>query len=297
MKFWTGFTKLASIPAHHKVVTFKGASGYWVTNQLGHKLFISAKSGRVWFPIVFRGRKPDEVMPSEFDALTPEQSGEASYQEWLAEFKNQKALDDIHNGYEFTDNGKKYLDRLKKMLLKHKLDQHGLDFQTFDKMTSTNDIDKVKQLAKSLGKKYRVISQTLKQDENPDVERMDKEFLHNWSKLMPLFDFDPNNYNPKIDTPEDIHTKEVEKTFTTFLAKVRPILDVQMNDVDDILTILAKSVKDRNLPIAQKSWNVLTDILVNNVKKHYFHIVGKHSAYILELPEYHQMHEVLFHEN
>ena len=296
MKFFTDIIKIASIPLHHQIFEVQNQNGYWTTNQLGYKMFIASKTGKIWLPIKLRGKFPDQVLPSEFDALTPEENGSEDYQKWLEDLNNKKSLNNIHDGYNFTDTGKKYIERLKKIFLKHKLDQQGIDMQSFDKMLSTNDLEKIRQIAKSLGKKYRVVSEKMKSEKNPDIERMDKDFNHNWSKLMPLFNYDPNQYNPKIETPEEIHQKKIEADFSSFLSKVKPILDIQMNDVDNILTVLAKAIKDNKIETAKKSWTLLSNILISNIKNHYYHSVGKVSSYIVELPEYKKMHEDLLHD-
>lgn len=288
MKFINNIIKIAHAP-HAKVVNFKGCDGYWTKNKLGYNLFISAKDGKIWLPLPLRGQKPDAVPSERFVALSENDNGKQDYEEWLSHFRNQQESDKLHNGYEFTDKGKQLMGRIKNFLIKN-----NIDSSLVDKMLSHMDVEKVKQLAKNLAKKYRSHLETLRSQNNPDADRVDKEFFSNWNKLNPLFQYNPNDYNPHIDSVEEIKTQNLKDTFLDFAHSVAPFLDAQMSDIEEIIKVLNKAISDDKIEIARRTWNLLHSTIVSNLNNHYFHIIGKNSARILELPQYIALQKQLF---
>jgi len=288
--------KVAHIQNHHTLPSrshstlFDGHEGSWIKNQILGRLFISKENGTILFPIELRGKSSKDITEEDISKVNPEETGDKLYHDWLMQQQNNIDAKQLYNGHEWTETGIKYLMRLKKILSA----THTVDMKLFDKMQSSNNIESIKQLAKTIGKQYRKMqeSKVLKPEENQDDN--DLVIQKAWGKLISVFSFDPWNWQPKIDTPEDVHYKKLKKTFSEFMLEVKPLLDAQMADVTVALSVIGKAIEENNETVILKAWQTLKKILMENIKNYYFHNLGTSSVKIMELPEYHQICSLLF---
>lgn len=311
MKFFTGFTRLAHIPPHVTVVNFDGIQGYWTINQDGHHIFLRSKDNKIWLPKSLRGKNPNDVSSEEFKAIPKEESGNASYELWKQDFNRSKAAEKIYDGFEFTDNGKILVDRLRKFILKSKLDnvavysldpKYSIKPELFDKLMQQSNVERARSMGKNIAKKYRMIIELLKASGKSRVaNKIDGDFYYNWNKLEPLFDFDPSKYKPKMDEPEpeeeeSAPSETLQNLTLHFVEQVEPLLDPQMADFANILDSFKNVVKMENIPLAQKAYEAMTAMLMKNIGRYGNHSIGLASGKVIQLPSYILLHHKLFED-
>jgi hypothetical protein len=314
MKIITNIIRLAHIPPHVTITEMDGLKGFWTTNQDGHRIFLDIKSHRIIIPKALRGQNPQDVSDEDFKAIPTAESGNSSYKLWQEDFNRNKAATKIYDGFEFTNNGKILINRLKKSILKHHLDniavysldpKYSIKPEMFDKLMQQTNIDRAKYMAKIIAKKYRVIIELLKASGKiRAANKIDGDFYYNWNKLEPLFDFDPAKYKPKLDAPEPEEeveenpapTDTLQNIVQAFVAEVEPLIDAQMSDFANILDSFKNVVSMGNIALAQKAYEVMTSLLMKNIGRYGLHSIGLASEKIIQLPSYALLHHRLFEE-
>ncbi len=308
----TSILKLASVPAYANIVDFGGFRGYWTTNQDNHKIFLDSKSNRIVFPRALHGKNPGDVSSKDFAAIPQEESGDAVYKLWLADFNRKKSVDKLFNGFEFTNEGKLLVDRLKKFFIKSKLDNvavysldpaYSIKPEMFDKLMMQTSIDKVRTLGRSIAKKYRIVIELMRAAGRSRVaNKIDNDFYYHWNKLEPLFDFNPADYNPKKATNEPDEEQEKSQTETlqnianSFLEESRNVMDPQMGEFMNALSDFMKVVGKNNFPLAQKAYENMASILMKYIGSYGKHPISLAAEKIIQLPSFILLHHKLFED-
>ena len=312
MKLFTGLTRIAHIPPYANVLDFSGKKGYWTDHSEGGKIFLDSKSNRILFPKMLHGKNPGDVSAQDFAAIPKEESGNSVYKLWLEDFNRQKMVDKLFDGFSFTDQGKILVDRLKKSIIKSKLDNlsnYGLDIkysinpEVFDKLMSQTSLDRVKSMARSIGKKYRIATELIRESGKPKIaNKIDNDFYFNWNKLEPLFDFDPSKYIPskatqETDEQEEKSQETLQNIADAFLEETRNIMDPQMGEFQNAMGTFMKTVSKNNIPIAQKAYEAMISVLMMYIGRLGNHPVGYAAERIIQLPSLILLHHKLFEDS
>lgn len=313
MRFTTNITRIAHVPPHAQICEWDNCSGYWTINQDGHHLFLRSKDNRIWIPRAFRGKNPGDVSNAEFSTLPKEDSGKASYNLWKEDFDRKNSATKLYDGFEFTDAGKLLVDRFKKFILKSKLDnvavysldpKYSVKPESFDKLLTQSSADRVRSMGRSIAKKYRIATELLRESGKPRIaNKFDNDFYYHWNKLEPLFDFDPSKYKPELASPEVDEEEEKSQTETLanigdrFLEEARNLMDPQMGEFMSALSDFMKVIGKNNIPLAQKSYEVLASILMKYIGRMSQHPVGQAAEQIIQLPSFILLHHKLFEDS
>lgn len=309
MKFFTGITKLASVPPWASKHEVDGQEIYW-TEVGKHPVALRARDNRVHLPKGLRGKAVADIRAEDLDALPKEDSGKAHYDMWSEDFTQKRNHDKIYNGYSFTPFGLVLVERLKKYLSKCKCDQvealgldpkYNIKPETFDKLLASNDINKVRTMLRSVAKKYRMIAELLKAGGKARlVTRMDKDFYYHWSKLESFADFDPTSYKPQSEDSDGEKTakkaidEELIYANEHFKNAVEPLLDPQMPAFIKAMESCSKYIDQNNIRKAQAQYEVMMTELMRYVGIYGHHPVGQKAEQILQLPSLIVMHSRLF---
>jgi len=310
MRMVTSILKIAHVPAFANVISWAGTSGYWTTNQDGNKLFLRAKDNRIWEPRALRGKNPGDVSKQDFDAIPKEESAGSSYSLWLEDFKREKSAEKLFDGAAWQDKGKILVDRLKKYIIKSKLDnatnfglpmRYSVRLELFDKLLQQTNSEEVRSIGRSIGKKYRIITELLRESGKERLaNKIDGDFYYHWNKIEVLFDFDPAKYNPKKAVAGENEEEEKSKEETLqniadqFLQDTRGLLDAQMTEFSNSLSNFMKIVGKNNIPQIQQAYEDMASILMKYVSLYGDHPVAINAEKILQLPSmlliHHKIH-------
>jgi hypothetical protein len=311
MKFFSGFTRLASLPPWASKINHDGVDGYW-TDAGKNKVFLNTKN-LVHFPKTLRGKSITDLRQEDFDAVPKEDQGDVHYDLWREDFDRKRQADKIFSDYKFTPMGQILIDRLRKYLLKCKLDdvtQLGLDGKysinpaIFDKMLATPHVEKVRQYLKTVAKKYRMII-TLLEDQGKQrlAKKYDRDFYFNWDKLAPLADFDAASYKPKVeakereDEEEDaINDNVALEAKNKFIQDAEPLLDPQMGPVFAQLEALSRAVDDNDMIQAESALEHLAALLLGFTERFEHHPIAEKATQILTLPSFTLLHSKIVGE-
>jgi len=313
MKLFTGLTKIAHVPPHAKVVFWDNVDGYWTTNQDNHKIFLRAKDNKVWIPKLLRGRNPGDISPRDFDSIPREESGDASYKLWLEDFNRADSANRLFDGAAWSDKGKILVDRLKKYIIKSKLDnatnfglplRYSVRPEYFDALLQQTNLEQVRSMGRNIGKKYRILTELLRESGKSRLaNKIDSDFYYHWNKLQALFDFDPSSYEPKKqvagedEAEEKSQTETIQNITDSFLETARNIMDPQMSEFMNALSDFMKVVGKNNIPLAQKAYTNMTTILMKYIGQFGNHPVGQAAEQILQLPSFILLHHKLFEDS
>ena len=314
MKLFTGFTRIAHVPPHANVVDSpdgSGSKGYWTESDNG-KLFLDFKTNRILIPKALRGRNPGDLNSKDFASVPKEENSDAVYKLWLADFNRKKSVDKLYDGFEWTDQGKILVDRLKKIFIKNKLDnvavysldpKYSIKPELFDKLLVQSNADRVRSMGRSIAKKYRIVIELMRAAGRSRVaNKIDNDFYYHWNKLEPLFDFNPADYNPKKATNEPDEEQEKSQTETLqniadkFLEDARNLMDPQMMDFSNSLSTFMKIVGKNNIPQIQKAYEDMISILMMYIGRYFHHPVGMAAEKIIQLPSLILIHHKIFED-
>src|ERR1039457_2717460 len=97
---------------------------------------------------------------------------------------------------QWTDKGKILVDRLKKYIIKSKLDnamnfglpmRYSVRPEMFDKLLMQTNTEQVRSIGRSIGKKYRIVTEVLREAGKERLaNKIDADFYYHWNKLEPL---------------------------------------------------------------------------------------------------------------
>lgn len=314
MKFFTGFTKIAHVPPHVNIVEFSGTRGYWTTTQEGYKVFLRAKDNKIWIPKAFRGHNPGDVSTLDFDSIPNEESGDASYKLWLEEFNRTNSAERLFDGAEWTDKGKILVDRLMKYIIKSKLDdaqnygfalRYSVRPEMFAKLLQQTNFEQVRSIGRSIGKKYRILTELLRETGKQRIaNKIDADFYYHWNKLEPLFDFNPEKYEPKKmvageneEEGENSQEETLQNICNRFIEDARNIMDPQMGQFSNAMSEFVKTINKNNIPLAQQAYTNMSNILMKYIGHFSYHPVGQAAERIIQLPSYILLHHKIFSDS
>ena len=99
------------------------------------------------------------------------------------------------------------LERLSKLIDKYELDdvaniglesKYSINPMLIEKLLQTNNRDDVSRIGRLIGKKFALLIHLLNQVNPKIAKRLDADFMFAYKKFIPLFGFNPVEYQPNI---------------------------------------------------------------------------------------------------